>query len=200
MVEDLTDVVCDQFGNTHVLISRPCSHQPSSSQASSSPPSQCCFHCSKAKASSSFSSTILLDCAPVAAVPLLSHHICTLSSHLFVCGHALLVLLPPSLSLCVFVCVSVLYYTIQAFETALVEGLLWRHDVDWAVFNTGLRRARPRDEQQVLFLSRRMWSLSGGVRTDPVSAPWVASSKVCDTAVQQEGGPTHLHTQAGTHL
>lgn len=82
----------------------------------------------------------------------------------------------------------------QAFECALRQGLVWRHDVDWAVHNTGLRRLDD-GSPQLVFMSRRTWasgsisSVAGaaGFNRDPVTAPWVASNKVCTGCAGKEG-------------
>jgi hypothetical protein len=76
----------------------------------------------------------------------------------------------------------------QAFAGAVAQGSLWRHDADWAVFNTGLRRADD-GSPLLLFLSRRTWAPSSGYGCTAVgvTAPWVASSKV------GVHGPVHVH-------
>jgi hypothetical protein len=68
---------------------------------------------------------------------------------------------------------------LQVFEAALQQGLLWKHDSDWAVFNSGLGRGGDASNPQLVFLQRRDWQVvkAGG----GVVKPWVASSKVRST-------------------
>jgi hypothetical protein len=61
------------------------------------------------------------------------------------------------------------------FEAALQQGLVWKHDADWAVFNSGLGRGGDASNPQMVFLQRRDWQLKVGAG---VVKPWVASSKV----------------------
>jgi hypothetical protein len=61
------------------------------------------------------------------------------------------------------------------FEAALQQGLVWKHDADWAVFNSGMGRGGDASNPQLVFLQRRDWQLKVGAG---VVKPWVASSKV----------------------
>jgi hypothetical protein len=64
---------------------------------------------------------------------------------------------------------------LQVFEAALAQGLVWKHDADWAVFNSGMGRGGDASQPQLVFLQRRDWQLKTG---SVVVKPWVASSKV----------------------
>jgi hypothetical protein len=55
------------------------------------------------------------------------------------------------------------------------QGLVWKHDADWAVFNSGMGRGGDASNPQLVFLQRRDWQLKLGAG---VVKPWVASSKV----------------------